>query len=165
MRFVDPDSFHKLLQDVVDEYPGSMGELSQQIGTTRDKLSSWVNGTNHDPEVWHPRAYIPAVFLARLVMVTGRDDLALEFAIMMNKGCFTPPTPSHSDELSVFDLLDNRYAQTTNLSQTLQRAWLDKKITKQELPGIIQAAMKDQAASQEIVAWAQAMTEGGDDKQ
>ena len=80
-------------------------------------------------------------------------------------GFFTlHPHVDPQDDLNVFERLEKLHETTINLSKTLRSSWTDKKIAHKELNAIVLAATKNQAAAQEIVAWAQDMLEVGEKK-
>lgn len=170
MRFISADNFYKQLVDTVDKYcrktGKTQGDLAAEIGIDRGRLSSYINenGISRDLDrPWQPRASIPVVFFARLYLVVKNDvpddaeTLMQECGALVNGGFFHHPHIDPCDNLSIFEQLENLYAKTTTLSETLRSAWADKKITPKELNAIVRAATENQAADQKIIEWAQEM--------
>lgn len=168
MRFMSPDEFREQLRHTIDDLCKktgmSQGELAGLIHINRDRLSSYINenGIARDlDKPWQPRALIPAEVLARIYVVADRhkissaEALMQEYGALMDGGFFKHPVIDPCDSLSIFEQLENLYAKNTKLSETLRSAWVDKKITPQELNAIVRAATANQAAGQKIIEWAQ----------
>jgi len=174
MRFISPEEFREQLRNTVDDLCKktrmSQGELAELIRVDRGRLSSYINenGIARDlDKSWQPRALIPAEVLARIYVVAdyhkipSADALMQEYGALMDGGFFKHPPIDPCDSLGIFEQLDNLYAKTTKLSETLRSAYADKKITPQELNAIVLAATENQAADQQIIEWAQEMMRHG----